>query len=37
MKEIPRIDLTKAHVLTPAEMNKIHFASGAHTTLRPKT
>lgn len=31
MKKIPRISLDKAHILTPAEMNAIHFETGLHT------
>lgn len=35
MKTIPRIPLDDAKVLTPADMNKIHFATGLHSTAQP--
>lgn len=34
MKHIPQPDLSHAEILTPAEMNKIHFG-GKHTPLTP--
>ncbi|MCM1028629.1 MAG: hypothetical protein NC342_03305 [Pseudoflavonifractor sp.] len=36
MKTVPHIDLSAAHVLTPAEMNAIHFETGLHTDTGPK-
>lgn len=35
MKKIPEPDLKSATVLTPAELNKIHFG-GNHTPLTPE-
>lgn len=35
MKKIPEPDLTGATILTPAELNRIHFA-GNHTPLSPE-
>jgi len=31
MITIPRISLDGAHILTPAEMNAIHIATGLHS------
>lgn len=31
MTRIPRISLDGARILTPAEMNAIHFETGLHT------
>lgn len=35
MKKIPEPDLKNAQVLTPAEMNRIHFG-GNHSPLTPE-
>ena len=35
MKKIPEPDLSAATILTPAELNRIHFA-GNHTPLSPE-
>lgn len=35
MKKIPEPDLRDAQILTPLEMNKIHFG-GNHTPLTPE-
>lgn len=36
MKQIPRIPLDGAVILSPSEMNGIHFETGLHTATAPR-